>query len=95
MKFQVGEVVKFKDDLDYLWKHTNWNHEGKMDYLAGQVFTIKSHTASGCYRSVEGIENNRGGNLYDYWYIDDPMLEPVISDDLEINSIKTFNSIFG
>lgn len=94
MRFQVGEVVKFKDDLEYLKAHTNWNSQGEMDYLVGQTFTIKSITESGCYRSVEGIENDRVSDIYDCWYIKDDMLEPIPSD-LEAGSIEAFNSIFG
>lgn len=92
MKYKVGDIVKIKDDLNYLKANADWNSSGKMDYLLGQVFTIES-VRGGYYRSVEGIENNRDDD--DFWYISERMIEPVISDDLEINSIKTFNSIFG
>ena len=63
MDIKVGDKVRVKQYVERPWY---WNEEGEMDYLMGQVVTVKSNN----HRSIEIAEDTR-------WLFDASNFEPV------------------
>lgn len=99
-RFEVGDVcvVKTRDDLLAEFTRMSnitfgWNDE--MDYLCGQVFTIKDKTyepSHNAYRyySEEGIEGKGFGAMS--WAVSEDMLKPYNKCEIKAASKKEFDA---
>ena len=90
-EFHVGDVCRFKN-LDELQaefgpelEEISCGWDPKMEFLCGELFTIKEMDRHICY-SQEGIEYENRQNYGGHWWISTDMLKPYepTPDDIDV-----------